>query len=192
MGKQAPAPPDFAGIRLKPPALDLLEAQGDGVHFLQAALQKKLFADALDFVPQWFPTREAVWWGCLCAWQVLRGTASAESAAALKAAATWVFEPNETNRRAAEAAGTATVLDDPAGILALAAFYSGGSMTAPDQPAVEPPPDLAAQTIGNALTVLCARLRPDEKDRCLESFVQLALDISTGKLPWQPPAPARR
>jgi hypothetical protein len=180
------APPaDFSRIKLKRPALDLLEEKADAVAFLQAASKKRMWEDALAFVPQWLPARAAVWWGCLCVWQVVRGAAPSETAAALRAAADWALAPQETKRRAAEAAGTAVPIDNPAGNLALAAFYTGDSIAPADLPAVPPPPDLANQTVANAMTVLCARLHPDSKEQAVKHFVQLAIDICQGKLPWQ-------
>src|SRR5690242_6911001 len=99
---------------LKPPA------------YLDRLLQKGLVKDALSFVAAWLPAREAVWWGCLCAWHHGRPKPSDKEAAALRAALRWVHEPSEENRRAAKAAGDAVGGPaTPAGALALAAAWSG-------------------------------------------------------------------
>lgn len=185
MNKQAEFPADLAAIQLKGPALELLEQKRDGVGFLQAALERKLTEDAIAFAVQWLPRREAVWWGCLCAWHVLRQAPTPPAEAALKAAVQWVFDPKEETRRAAEAAGNATELGDPAGQLALAAFFSGGSIAPPEMLPVEAPPQLANETVGNALKLLLGKVKPDEKAACQEQFVKLAIDVSTGKLSWR-------
>src|SRR5262249_61133554 len=69
--------------------------------------ERGLWADAIRFLAHRLPKREAVWWGCLCAWKVSRPNPPEKEAAGLQAAVRWVREPTEDNRRTAEAAGTA-------------------------------------------------------------------------------------
>jgi hypothetical protein len=181
---------DGACVRLRAEASDLLAECDNAVAFLSVALDRKMFADAIDFAGQWLPRRQVVWWGCLCGWQVLRGTRlPPEASAALSAATAWVIDPTEGNRRRAEAAGTAADFTTPAGNLALAAFHSGDSIAPDGLPPVHPAPDLANVTVANAITLLIAQVAPDQKPAIQQQFARLALAVAKRQLDW-PAAPA--
>ena len=70
---------------------------------------------------------------------------------ALVAAEKWSKEPTEEHRRNAERAAEQTKYKDPSGWIALAAFWSGGSLAPPDQPEVAPAAHLTAKAITGAL-----------------------------------------
>ena len=180
--------PGGSPLRLRPEASDLLAESANAVAFLKAALDRKMFADAIDFAGQWLPKRHVVWWGCLCGWQVLRGALPTEASAALRAATVWVIEPSESNRRRAEAAGMAADFATPAGNLALAAFHSGDSIAPNGLPAVRPEPDLANVTVANAIKLLLSRVAPGQKPGIQQQFARLALAVAAGQLGW-PAAP---
>src|SRR5262249_1071912 len=100
--------------------------------FLDALLTHKLYVVAIDFVAHALPAREAVWWGCLCARHAAGSSLPSKEEAAFKAAVQWVLDPNEENRSAAQAPAEKASLGTPAGGLAMAAFWSGGSMSLPN------------------------------------------------------------
>lgn len=153
--------------------------------FLDGLVHKGLFPDALTFAAFWLTKRQAVWWGCLCAWHAGRPRLKPPAAAALRAALSWVHEPSEEHRRAAGKAGDAAGgAATPAGAVALAAFWSEGSLSAPDLPPAPPPPGLTQQTVGGAV-LLAANLGPPDQlaDRC-RGYVNLALEVHQGQVDW--------
>jgi len=152
--------------------------------YLTLLLDHQLYADAIQFVAHRLPHREAVWWGCLCVWKMSRPDAPEEVAAALKAAVGWVIDPSENHRRAAETAGQAAGSDTPAGCVAFAAFYSGGSMLPANLPEVKPPPFLTAKTLAAGLRVAAAQGPVDQGAACHRLFLQLAGDVAKGKNRW--------
>ena len=178
--------------RLRPAGLDLLERKRDPASFLRAAIECKMLDDAVDFIPQWLPARQGVWWGCLCAWHVLRGQAGPDVERALRAAVQWVIEPTESHRRRAEAAGYAADFTTPAGNLAFAAFHAGDDIAPVGCLPVKPEPDLAGKTVANAITLLLVGVPPVRKDATREQFIRLALALSEDKLPWPKPNAAPR
>jgi hypothetical protein len=147
-------------------ALDRLEKEG-------------LTEDAVRFCARLLATPAAVWWGCLCLWHVARPQATPELEAALAAAAHWAADPSEAKRREAGLAGEAAGFGTPAGCLAMAAFYSGGSMVDARLPAVAPPPDLAAQTLAASVLLAGAGSRSAEFHR---QFISLARGVADGSL----------
>lgn len=127
------------------------------------------------------PPREAVWWACLCARTATDEVSPPEVVAALDAAEAWAFEPTEERRRAAEAAGMADdATSHPAGWAALGAFWSGGSISTPDNPAVPAGPYHTATAVATAV-VLAAYAEPAEQaDARWPSFLAWGLDIAAG------------
>lgn len=154
----------------------LLAREGDG-------------ADAVEFLARWLPPRQRIWWGCLALWQVYRPEPPAAIDATLAALVRWVEEPTDENRRAARVAGEVLGPRHPVGALALAAFWSEGSMSLPDLPEVLPPPDLSSQVVASTLS-LAVNSQPLERSRDLyQQFVKLGLDVAAEAMHWGP-APA--
>lgn len=152
--------------------------------YLDLLGQKELYPDAIRFTAQWLSKQAAVWWGCLCTWEVCRPQPPGPIAAALKAAVHWVQDPSEENRRAAEAAGEAAGPGTPAGAVALAAFWSGGNMSRADLPQVPPPPLLTGTTIAAAVLLAAAQSPTPAAVSCCR-FLQLGREVAAGQNRWE-------
>jgi hypothetical protein len=107
---------------------------------------------AAVFLAHLLPRREAVWWARQCVGAILGKSGEDD---ALRAAELWVRAPDEENRRAALDLGNARDKQIPTTWLALAAGWSGGSLTAPDQNPLPPPPSACAKA-ANAAIILAA------------------------------------
>ncbi len=173
------------GCELGDEARELLRDGLSPEGYLTLLLDGHFDRDALAFVAGWLPAREAVWWGALCAWRMCRPEPSAPEAAALRAAVAWVQGPGDEPRRNAGAAGEAAGLARPAGGVALAAFWSDGSMAPPGLPAVPPPPGLAARTLAAALNLALVEAAPDVRPGLPRLFVRLALEVARGENRWK-------
>ncbi len=116
--------------------------------------------DAAYFLGQSLPRYEVVVW----ATQVVRELAKGDDrdSAALGAALDWVADPSETRRRVAYQAAAEAAPESPGRIAALAAFFSGGSISPEGQPAV-PASRMSAGRLGAAAVVLAAIKSPDMK-----------------------------
>ena len=112
---------------------------------------------AIAYLSHLLPRREAVWWGCQCVAAILGPAAKDE---AMRLAETWVRTPDEDARRAALNHAQAGDLKIPTVWLARAAGYSGGSLAAPDQPPITPPPEACAQSINAAIVVAATSHSP--------------------------------
>jgi hypothetical protein len=161
--------------------------------FAVKLVQDGLFTDAIGFVACCLGKREAVWWGCLCAWHAAAVRLECAEEAALRAAVRWVLEPTEASRKLAAEAGekggsTATV----AGALALAAGWSDGSLSPPGLPVVAPPEFLTQNTTAGAVLAAAGQAQPGDLRGACEQFLRLARDVAAGKNRWEPrsePAP---
>jgi hypothetical protein len=156
--------------------------------FLAALVEQGLLEDAVTFMACALPKREAVWWGYLCARESGHGEAPSNAdAAALAAALAWVTEPTDVNRRAAKDAADATEYSTPAGLVAFAAFLSGGSLAPPDVQAVAPEEHLTAQVIRSAVMVAAVIHEPQEAEAHYRAFLKFALDVAQRRLRWEEP-----
>ena len=72
-----------------------------------------------------------------------------------------------------------------AGCLALAAFYSHGSLAPPDQPAVPPPDGLTANTVAGAVLLAAAAAPPKQAPERLRHSLSMAVEIANQRLLWQ-------
>jgi hypothetical protein len=155
----------------------------------------KQFDDALRFAAEYMSPREAIWWGSLCYWQVLRQSASlgeestAEAAPAselrvLRIVVEWVKQPDEPHRREAELAMYSAKATSIASNLALAAFYSGGNISLADQPEVAAPPSQTSRSVVAAVSMAARQVPPQLHEACLFHFLKLASEVSCGQVPW--------
>lgn len=159
------------------PALgDDLTARPDGSEPM--AFVKRLAAseepeDSLTFFAYLAPRREAVWWACRC----LGALGLDADTPTLRAARAWVARPDEDERRAALRAAEAGSSQDAATWAAMAAGWSGGSIT-PDGPAVAAAPHLTAKAVRAAVLVAVASAPKAERrgrlERCLEEAFAVA------------------
>lgn len=168
-------------LGLSDDARALIPHQPRPIDFVRELLARDLTKDALRFLAHFLPRRTAVWWGCLCVWHVQRPALSERSRAGLRAAVHWVQSPGEEQRQEAKRAGEAAGIKDPAGALALAASRSGGSLAPPSLPPVPPPADMTAKTLVAAVFGACVLDNPPRPADRRRQFVQLALEVASGK-----------
>lgn len=165
-------------------ATALLKEKARPRDFFDALVKAELLTDAITLLAHALPKREAVWWANLCVSQATGDRPAPQQATALDAARRWSAEPNEENRRAAEAAAVAAGPMTAAGCLANAAFFSEGSLSLPDLPAAPPPPGLTAQTVVGAILLAAAsdpQIAP--KDR-YKSYLKLGVAVADGEQLW--------
>ena len=156
--------------------------------FLNRLLAGKDLDNAVKFMAFALPHREAVWWACGCARMELNGTEPEPVLAALQAAETWVRYPTDPNRRAALTRAQATDFRSPAAWAAMAAFWSGGSMSPVDQPEVPAPAHLRGVAVAGAVGLAAVQSDPLRADEKRERFIAAAVDIANGGTGRKPPA----
>lgn len=92
---------------------------------MQELAEKDALFDMLYLMAVALPGREAVWWACLAARDMLP---QGQTTPSLAAAEAWVFRPDDANREAAQRAMDAADTDDETVYCALAAVYADGRM----------------------------------------------------------------
>jgi hypothetical protein len=176
--KAATAQEICSQYKLSPAAKPHLKEAMPPLDFLAALLAAKLNDDAVQFLARALPKREAVWWSCLCARDVIPADGAPELPAAVTAAESWVYRPTEENRRKAEKTAKAIEESHAAKWAAMGAFWSG-SLGAADGPEVKPPDDLTAKGVTSAV-MLAATTDPMQIDARFKTFFDYGTDIANG------------
>jgi hypothetical protein len=174
-----------------PKALESLSPTVTPRQFYDLLLKQELWVEAGRFLAQALPKREAVWWACACVRQAAGPALSAADAGAVAAAEKWVTAPTEENRRAAHvAAAAAQGMDSPPGCVAMAAFWSGGSLAPKDQPAVPPAENLTGTAVVAALIHAAVLTEPDKFADKLRQFLSVGVSTAAGSNRWKEPTGA--
>ncbi len=176
--KAATAQEICSQYKVSPAAKPHLKEAMPPLDFFAALVAQKLNDDAVQFLARALPKREAVWWSCLCARDVMQADNPPELPAAVEAAEGWVYRPTEENRRKAEKTGKAIEESHAAKWAAMGAFWSG-SLGAPDGPEVKPPEDLTAKGVISAI-MLAATPDPKLTEARFKTFFDYGIDIANG------------
>jgi len=161
-------------------ATELLEHSMAPEAFLKRLLERGLYPDAVAFLAQALPNREATWWACLSARSSLGDNPNEGVRNALTAAEQWVYTPTDENRRRAMTAAESIGFDTPSAWAAVAAFWSEGSMAPPDNPTVPPAQNLNGKAVTGAVTLAAVWERPEHAEHRYQVFFEQGLDIARG------------
>ncbi len=170
-----------AGIEVSEPARKLLDPQASPADFLALLNESGMAREALGFLAHALPKREAVWWACQCVREARLDSGEAAKKALL-AAAHWVVDPSEANRRAAHQAAEQAQAT-PESFVALGAFFSSGSMAPPEAPPVEPAKDLTPRLVAAAILLAAVAREPEKAPQKYQRFVELGVQAANQSLP---------
>jgi len=131
--------------------------------------------DGVRLLAHVLPHREAIWWAWSC---VRKGAAVPESAQKVGAAVeAWIADPSDANRRSAFAIAQEAGLDNAVSMIGSAIFFSGGSISVPNQPEVPPPPGTASKLIAGSILVAAVFVEPEKQDEKLQGFLKQGLEV---------------
>ncbi len=184
MGTTAPGVKSVVTLRdlceqakLEDAAKALLKDEHTSRQFLELLVGKQLFLDSIRLLAFALPRREAVGWGCLCVRHSL-GTENASQISKTQVAAErWVSSPDEGNRQAAKAAVPEDGPESPSDLLALAAFYSGGSVVEPELDPVPPPDHVTPQFVAGAVMIAAVKTQPEKAAEKYRVFLQKGMAL---------------
>ena len=169
-----------ARVKLSDEALDLIQNATDTPSCLTCLMDAKRYADAVRFLAGALPRREAVWWACTAARIGLPAEAKPALVAAIDAAEAWVFRPSDETRRLAKDKAEAATLDNPAGWSAMAAFWSGGSISDAGGPAIEPDVTLLPLAVSGAVLFAAVQHDPARAEEQYQVLLTAGIDIAGG------------
>jgi len=174
--------------KLEGGAKELLKDEHTARQFLELLIGKQLFLDAIRFLAFFLPKREAVGWGCLCVRHSLGTEEASKISETQVAAERWVSSPDEGNRQAAKAAVDREGTDSPSGLLALAAYLSGGSTVPANLEPIPPPDHITPQLVAGAVMISAVKNQPEKAAQKHRVFVQKGVGLMDRVKPGPKPA----
>ena len=172
---------------------EVTRPEGKAAELLEAGLAPRAYLDvlvdagevheAIRFLTHGLPIREAIWWA-LCSARVAHPEPNEAIARALEITEAWVMTPDEGFRRSAKEIAEAAGYDTPAGCVALAVYYSGGSLAGEDGPEIPPDENLAARVASGSL-LLSTVADPENAVESARSVLDVGVEISNSRCPWE-------
>ncbi|MBO9480935.1 MULTISPECIES: hypothetical protein [Gammaproteobacteria] len=146
---------------------------------LTSLLKEQAYSDSVAFLAHCFKKEYSISWGYLC---LVHTPAlwSRQEANVLEGIDSWLKEPVEKHRRSHEKDLHHLGVKSPVAWLGQAIFWSGGSITPEDAPAVDPSPSLFGQAVSGAVQ-LAALVEDAMHTRTLfPRFINLGIKLIEG------------
>lgn len=141
--------------------------------------------EAAGALAQLLPRRDAISWGLESVRLVTAAGSQPKAGPAFEAVEQWLDDDSDERRRAALPAAEQTGIGTPAGCLALAVFFSGGSIAPPDtQVAPEPAPHLSGKMVALAMSLAVA-LDPQNEAQHLRVFLDRGFKSAADLKIWE-------
>jgi hypothetical protein len=173
------------------PAASAATSGSTGVEDMLGKLEQAGFLiEATRLMAHALPKREAVWWACMCAGHTALPDLPEADQKCRRAAEEWVRQQNEKARYAAWDVAQASGFGTPEAWTAVAAFWSGGSMSPEGQPAVPPQPHFTGNAVAGVIALSAVRGDPTRRDARLLRFLESGRNIATGGAGRLPPETA--
>ncbi|MES2846799.1 MAG: hypothetical protein V4804_03255 [Pseudomonadota bacterium] len=134
--------------------------------------------DMLDLLAIALPAREATWWACLAA-RDLVGHDAKKVPLSLEAAEKWVFKPTEEHRALARTALETAAIGDDTTLCAMAALYGAGTLGPDDLSDYPAPPNALALSV-SAMNLKSAAHVPADMMKRAQRLIDRGVDIARG------------
>jgi hypothetical protein len=175
---------DLAAIlpmaKLEPPTAALLDGCNDTEDGLRRLHTAGDLAGASRLAAFALPRREAVWWASMCALHTSSAGQPEIEVRTREAAELWVRRQDDATRRQAMDLARQAGFAAPESWAAVAAFWSGDSMSPLGQPLVPPAPHLAGTAVSGAIALASVRDDPKRRHGRLERFFASFQEIAGG------------
>jgi hypothetical protein len=148
--------------RLSAAAHALLRDDSTSSAFLDELEKQSLFEDAVNFLAHRLSPQNAVKWALDCYRDLLPPKTDNPP---LDASDAWAKAPSDATRWAAKEAADKSRESNPADLLALAVFFSGGSITPPGSPETHPPEGTAQKLAAASVHLSVVTHQPENADQ---------------------------
>ena len=160
--------------------LQYLDDEQSATELFEILLSNNQYIDAVKLLSHALPNREAVWWACICAKQHVKENSDELSFQSLCAAEKWVYDPSEKNRRITEYFAEKGKYETAAAWLSAAAFWSGDSIVAENEPKVAPAKYLYAHAVAGSILMSVSSEENDDFDDVFKKYLEHGINIASG------------
>jgi hypothetical protein len=165
----------------------LIAAESDPAGAIRRLQDAGFNMEAAKLMAHALPKRECVWWACMCARHTTPPDLPEADAAAVTAAEDWVRKQTDEVRRVAFEHAQRSNFSTAEAWAAVAAFWSGDSMSPVGLPKTPPAPHLTGTAAIGSLTLAAVRTYPERREERLLRFLTSGRDIATGGAGRLPP-----
>jgi len=170
----------FPRLGLTGESAALIQAEPDAATALGRLEEAGYLGEAVKLMAHALPNREAVWWACMCSHHTTPADLPEADRAAVSSAEQWVRKQTDEVRREAFDHAQRAGFGTAESWAAVAAFWSGDSMSPLGQPKVPPAPHLAATAVTGAIALASVRLHPARREDRLRRFLASGREIAGG------------
>jgi hypothetical protein len=163
--------------KLSDPAKELARDDLRPSRYVELLEKAKLFKDAVLFLVYGLPIPLGIRWGCRCCRELLTEQQIEEMKLSLEAAEGWTEAPSDEARWAAKDAAEKDDVKSPADLLAMAVFFSGGSVTPPNTPEAQAPPHVAQKMTAGSIQVSVLTNAPEKAEERYQKALQISRDL---------------
>jgi len=180
-------------IRLRPAAAALRGAHDHPRDFYRTLMRHDCLADARRILAHALPRRRALWWACLVAEDLVRHRTVPGLHAVLEQVVRFVIQPNDAHRRGAGEAGRRFPMNSLPASLAMAAFFSDGSVSLPHLPPVLPRPFVTGRLVGVTVYLASVIRSAAQYKMHLRQYLEIGEQVAAGQILWggEPQADSR-
>ena len=172
-------------IDLDDESRELLLTEPAKLEFVDLLIQRSQFLDAIRFLTVWLRPEQAIWWAWKSVHDSNGGSLDVHDQSVLDSVSRWLADPTDEHRRAAMSAAESKDFETPADWVALAAFWSGGSIAPLDLAEVPADDSLVSKAVFAALLILSSQDDPELLGANYERITRMGRDIATGVLKFQ-------
>ena len=147
---------------LSPAARELVRDDSTPAAYLASLEQQKLYQDAIRFQAHKMSIEAGIKWAAGCAREMQPADRKEKKDEALEASERWIEAPGDAARRQAKEAADGETASGSTKLLAMGVFMSGGSITPPGSPEVNPPPYSGQKLIAGSILVSVVGDQPDK------------------------------
>lgn len=134
-------------------AAALVEENSTPATYLEGLEKQELYQDAIKFLAQKLDVNAGIKWAVACMRELQSPERQQQKDEALDAADRWTKAPSEPARRAAKEAYDKSELPGPTKLVAMAVFFSGGSIASPAAPETPPPANAAQKLVAGSIQI---------------------------------------
>ena len=134
-------------------ARGLIQEDSTPRSFVDQLEEQALYEDALRFLAHKLPIDAGIKWAVASVRDLQAPDQKDRKNDPLEAAEAWIKAPGDPARWTAKDAADKARETSTASLIALAVFFSGGSITAPEAPEVHPPPYAAQKMVAGSIQV---------------------------------------
>lgn len=166
-------------LELDEQSLTYLENDQPIPDYIKLLMDNELYDDAIRVLCHALPNREAVWWACICAKYHVASQADSLYQETVLATEKWVYDPSEKNRRLAEYYAEKGKYETAAAWAAAAAFWSGDSIVAENEPKIAPAEFIYAHAASGSI-ITAISMADDNTGAIHKKYIEHGLNIAAG------------